>query len=261
MTELLVNRYRIQERVGSGQQGSVYRAHDTLLDRLVALKMIQGVNDSVGLDETLRREALLLAKFEYPNVVRVYDVVTDIRGQSVIVMELLDGEPLLKCIRTLTATEVRRRVQQFCEAMQVAHQSGLLHRDLKPGNIMYEGRNTSRERFVSWTWGSENSPPAGKMGVRVLNRPVRVRARRCRWLSSNGYLPARCHKLIDLFLNCTRLRFQPLLYRFVAIGPIYTPALKKQLCLIKDITRNEFGPPSSGPSSWCFSLLLLEPSV
>lgn len=148
MTELLVNRYRIQERVGSGQQGSVYRAHDTLLDRLVALKMIQGVSDSVGLDETLRREALLLAKFEHPNVVRVYDVVTDIRGQSVIVMELLDGEPLSKCIGTLSKEEVLNFVKQICGAMQVAHQAGLLHRDLKPGNIMFQGRNTPRERFV-----------------------------------------------------------------------------------------------------------------
>ena len=164
MTELLVNRYRIQERVGSGQQGSVYRAHDTLLDRLVALKMIQGVNDSVGLDETLRREALLLAKFEHPNVVRVYDVVTDIRGQSVIVMELLDGESLSNCIRTLTATEVRSLVQQICGAMQDAHQSGLLHRDLKPGNIMFQGRNTSRERFVILDMGIGKFTARGENG-------------------------------------------------------------------------------------------------
>lgn len=148
MAELLANRYLLQTRLGSGQQGSVFRAHDQLLDRYVAVKMMLDKDATSAFGESLKREAMLLAKFENPHVVRVYDVVIDRGGQPAIVMELLEGEPLSRCLHTLSSVEVVTFVRQICSAMQQAHQAGLLHRDLKPGNIMLVGRKTAHERFV-----------------------------------------------------------------------------------------------------------------
>lgn len=187
MAELLANRYLLQTRLGSGQQGSVFRAHDQLLDRYVAVKMMLDKDATSAFGESLKREAMLLAKFENPHVVRVYDVVIDRGGQPAIVMELLEGESLSRCLHTLSSAEVVTFVRQICSAMQQAHQAGLLHRDLKPGNIMFVGRKTANERFVILD-----------MGIGKLNSPSSPdgsgAAQTCAGAGTPLYMaPEQCH--------------------------------------------------------------------
>ncbi|HEX3427785.1 MAG TPA: Stk1 family PASTA domain-containing Ser/Thr kinase, partial [Candidatus Limnocylindrales bacterium] len=148
MTEIgtiLGGRYRLLELLGQGGMARIYRAHDSQLDRFVAVKLLRpeyGRDPDFG--SRFRHEAQAAASLNHPNVVSVYDYGQAEAGPF-IVMELVDGEDLAAIIKrsgALPPRQAARITAEAARAVHAAHGRGLIHRDIKPGNIMIdrEGR-------------------------------------------------------------------------------------------------------------------------
>jgi serine/threonine protein kinase len=132
-------RFRLESRIGQGGMGAVYEATDLQLQRKVAIKLISEnlIADSAALDR-FQREARILAGFQHPNVVALFDVGVMPDGRPFLVMERLQGRTLreeLDSRTKLASDEVRSIVRQLCAALSAAHRRALIHRDLKPENI------------------------------------------------------------------------------------------------------------------------------
>ena len=133
------DRYKIIKNVGEGGMANVYLAYDTILDRNVAIKVLRG---DLAADEKFvrrfQREALSASSLAHPNIVEVYDVGED-SGQYYIVMEYVEGKHLKALIKkrgTLTVSEVIDIMIQITEGLAQAHDSYIIHRDIKPQNIL-----------------------------------------------------------------------------------------------------------------------------
>lgn len=142
---VLANRYRLVEKVGEGGMAVVYRGKDTVLGRKIAVKILrdQYASDNEFVDR-FRLEAQTAASLAHPNVVNTYDVGTD-EGVHYIVMELVDGENLKERIRRegrLGAAEAVSIGTQIARALSAAHRMGLIHRDIKPHNILVTSDGT-----------------------------------------------------------------------------------------------------------------------
>src|SRR5215813_2963680 len=121
-----IGKYQILERIGRGGMGTIFKAHDPVLDRPVALKVI---SEEVEVTDELRarffREAQACARLSHPNIFTV--------------MEMLDGEELRHLLaqrKTLALEDKLAIMMQVCDGLHFAHQKGIVHRDIKPGNIM-----------------------------------------------------------------------------------------------------------------------------
>ena len=139
---VLNDRYRLVELVGTGGMATVYRGHDLLLDRPVAIKALR---EPFASDESFRErfleEARAAARLDHPNIVRIYDVGTH-EGQPYLVMELVEGQDLKTIIHQeapLTVTKALGLVKQICAGVGHAHRTGIVHCDLKPQNILVTG--------------------------------------------------------------------------------------------------------------------------
>lgn len=132
----MIGPYRIEERLGAGGMGVVFRGFDQRLDRPVALKNIQGESSS-GARERFRREARAAARLSHPAIVQVYDLVEGDDGDW-IVMELVEGKSLRLLIDQgpLDVDRCVRLARQILAGLRVAHAAGIVHRDLKADNIM-----------------------------------------------------------------------------------------------------------------------------
>ncbi|MEU8328792.1 protein kinase [Micromonospora sp. NPDC048839] len=146
MGQLVGDRYRLVESIASGGMGDVWRAVDETLDRCVAVKMLQArlVSDA-GFGERFRREARAMAALRHPGVAQVYDYGEVSRsGEPVlayIVMECVQGQPLSERIAEvgrLDVAETMSIVAQTARALQAAHDAGVVHRDVKPNNLIIE---------------------------------------------------------------------------------------------------------------------------
>ncbi|WP_067931502.1 Stk1 family PASTA domain-containing Ser/Thr kinase [Alicyclobacillus kakegawensis] len=139
MSRRLGGRYELQEQVGGGGMAVVYRALDTLLGRTVAIKMLrpQYMEDEEFISR-FRQEAQSAARLSHPNIVNIYDVgMTD--GEYYIVMEYVNGPTLKDLIRERGALSPEQTVsitRQICDALQHAHSHHIVHRDIKPHNIL-----------------------------------------------------------------------------------------------------------------------------
>ena len=136
---ILSNRYEIVEKIGDGGMALVYSAKDTLLNRLVAVKILreQYANDSEFIDR-FYREAQAAASLSHPNVVTVYDVGT-VEKTPFIVMEYVHGQNLSEIIKEqgqLNPADVVKVSIQICSALAHAHRHNIVHRDIKPHNIL-----------------------------------------------------------------------------------------------------------------------------
>jgi ABC-type oligopeptide transport system substrate-binding subunit/predicted Ser/Thr protein kinase/tetratricopeptide (TPR) repeat protein len=130
----LQNRYRLEAELGRGGMGTVYRAHDTLLDRDVAVKVLS--HSGLGTEGRTRllREAQAAARLNHPNIVSVHDV-GEADGAPFVVMELVEGESLRRR-QPKAIDEILSIARQVCAALDQAHSHGIIHRDLKPENIV-----------------------------------------------------------------------------------------------------------------------------
>ena len=130
-------RYEIGELIGEGGMGSVYLARDRELDRDVALKVLRDTAPTVDDRERILREARILASLEHPGIVPIHDVGTLSDGRLFYVMKRVRGERFDDFVRgPRSRTELLRALLQVCDAVAFAHAAGVIHRDLKPQNVM-----------------------------------------------------------------------------------------------------------------------------
>ncbi|HEX9102778.1 MAG TPA: serine/threonine-protein kinase, partial [Polyangia bacterium] len=136
-----IGRYVDLQLLGQGGMGAVYRGRDPELDRPVAIKvMLHATPDFV---QRFRREAQSIARLAHANIVQVYDFGVDGDGNPYFVMELIDGTPLDEIVRTrgkLPPLEVVRLGKQAAAGLAAAHRAAIVHRDVKPSNLIVDGR-------------------------------------------------------------------------------------------------------------------------
>jgi len=137
--EVIADRYEVEELVGTGGMSSVYRARDRLLERLVALKVLHPhYGDDEEYVERFRREARSVAQLSHPHIVTVIDRGED-DGQQFIVFEYIDGENLKQLLARTGPLPARRALElaiEIADALAFAHDHGLIHRDVKPQNVL-----------------------------------------------------------------------------------------------------------------------------
>jgi predicted Ser/Thr protein kinase len=139
----LFGRYRILRKLGQGAMGTVYLAHDSQLDRQVALKVPQfTAADGPELRQRFLSEARAAATIEHPNICPVYDV-GEVNGTPYLTMPYLEGQPLAQLLQgpaSLPPRQAAALVGRLTMALQAAHDRGIIHRDLKPSNIVINQR-------------------------------------------------------------------------------------------------------------------------
>ena len=135
------DRYEIIKTIGEGGMANVYLANDTILDRKVAIKVLRGdLSNDEKFIRRFKREALSVSNLSHPNIVEVYDVGEE-DGNYYIVMEYIDGKTLKQLLQkrgALTLTEVIDIMCQLTDGLAHAHEAYIIHRDIKPQNIMIE---------------------------------------------------------------------------------------------------------------------------
>ncbi len=130
--------YEIQSLLGAGGMGEVYRARDSRLDRTVAVKILAShLSSTPELKQRMEREARTVSSLNHPNICQLYDIGAQ-NGTDYLVMEFLEGETLAERLREgpMPLSETVRIGIAVAEALEAAHQRGIVHRDIKPGNIM-----------------------------------------------------------------------------------------------------------------------------
>src|SRR3954454_6110724 len=138
-TRVFANRYELGEEIGHGGMADVYLAHDRLLDRRVAVKVLlpEFASDAISV-ERFRREAQAAAGLNHPHIVAVYDWGEE-DDTSFIVMEYVPGQTLRELMQTygrLSAMDAARIAAEIADALSFAHAHGVVHRDVKPGNVL-----------------------------------------------------------------------------------------------------------------------------
>ena len=159
---LLAARYYLERRLGAGGFGAVYEARDEQLQRRVAVKLLNALDEARRADdveqvrERFRREAVATAAIVHPNVVTVYDV--GVEGTEIyLVMELLNGRPLSEEMRSHPrGMDPQRIITLFMDALRgvgAGHQAGIVHKDLKPENLFLREAGTRSERLLVIDFG------------------------------------------------------------------------------------------------------------
>ena len=139
--QLFANRYRLDRRLGVGGMATVQLAFDTRLERYVAVKLLaEHLAEDASFVSRFRREALAAARLVHPNIVQVFDFGLDeATARNFIVMEFVDGESCAEILRDhgpLAPREAVNVLSQACRGLDYAHRNGVIHRDVKPGNLL-----------------------------------------------------------------------------------------------------------------------------
>ena len=181
-TTQTIGRFRVEEKLGAGGMGVVYRARDERLDRDVALKVLpSGTLADKEARKCFRREALALSQLKHPNIATVYDFDTD-QGVDFLVMEYIPGVTLDEKVAAgpLGEQEISLLGTQLAQGLAAAHEVGVVHRDLKPGNL----RVTPDGRVKILDFGLAELLRPGE-----LDREVRVTATLGQAQGAMGTLP------------------------------------------------------------------------
>jgi serine/threonine-protein kinase len=160
----LGGRYRLDERIAGGGMGDVWRGTDDVLGRTVAVKiLLPALLDEPGFAERFRGEARTMATINHPGVVDVYDYGSD-QQLAFLVMEYVEGDALsrtLSRVGRLTPARTMALVAQAADALQAAHANGIVHRDVKPGNLLVRPNGT----LVLTDFGIARSALVGQLTV------------------------------------------------------------------------------------------------
>jgi non-specific serine/threonine protein kinase len=141
-----ISHFEILEPLGSGGMGVVYKARDLRLGRAVALKFLPSLSNDEQARQRFFREARAASCLNHPNICTIHEIGEDVDGQLFLCMELCEGETLkarLQC-GPLPLADALHIAIQIAGALAVAHRAGIVHRDVKPGNIMVSDRNTAK---------------------------------------------------------------------------------------------------------------------
>ncbi len=157
-------RYRIEAMIGEGGMGTVYKAYDRDLDRVVALKLLRAeLTADTDAMRRFKQELLLASKISHKNILRIHDL-GDAGGIKFISMAFVEGEDLHAVLKREGKLSVERTLaiaRQLCGALEAAHNEGVVHRDLKPHNVMLDKSGTA---FIS-DFGLAKSLDAGAVGM------------------------------------------------------------------------------------------------
>jgi tetratricopeptide (TPR) repeat protein len=178
-----IGKYKLLEKIGEGAMGEVYKAHDPVLNRFVAVKTISA---ELGADDTLRkrfeREAQSAARLNHPNIITVFDYGEE-QGKIYMAMELLDGSDMKQAIARrvpLSLDEKLSIVDQVAEGLAFAHAHDIVHRDLKPANVhlLSNGQAKIMDFGLARLGGSEMTRVGMVMGTPHYMSPEQVRGER-----------------------------------------------------------------------------------
>ena len=162
------DRYELGDRLGSGGMSTVYEATDRVLERTVAVKILaEHLSDDDKFVARFRREALAVARLIHPNIVQVYDTGVD-QARHYIVMEYVEGRSVAQLLQRKgqLGAEVSASIGvQACAGLEYAHRQGIIHRDVKPGNLMVIGGPAGRPT----RGGSAHEPPTDEMTVKLTD--------------------------------------------------------------------------------------------
>jgi serine/threonine protein kinase len=142
-----IGRYQIHEKLGQGGMGIVYRAFDSLIERVVAIKVISSPVDlNPEMRERFFREARAAGQLSHKNIITIHDL-GEHEGQPYLAMEYLDGEDLQRRLKRPEKMSLSRKIDlaiEICEGLEYAHSRGVIHRDIKPANIFITDRGTAK---------------------------------------------------------------------------------------------------------------------
>ena len=171
-----IGHFRVLEQIGAGGMGVVYRAHDTMLDRDVALKVISPkilVDDAVR--QRFRKEALSVARLSHPNIATVFEMGSQ-GGTDFIVTELIPGIALdakLRQAHALPEKEVLELALQLLDGLDAAHHQGVIHRDLKPSNLCMTAQG--RLKIIDFGLALLKQTPADVESTVTITDPLEIR--------------------------------------------------------------------------------------
>ena len=165
---MISDRYELGDRLGSGGMSTVYRATDRVLERTVAVKVLaEHLSDDEKFVARFRREALAVARLIHPNIVQVYDTGVD-DARHYIVMEYVEGRSGAQLLQSKGRLGAPVSVQigvQACSGLEYAHRQGIIHRDVKPGNLMVIGGPAGTRESSA----GAHDPPTGEMTVKLAD--------------------------------------------------------------------------------------------
>ncbi len=165
--------HTVLEIIGRGGMGAVYKARQNALDRLVAIKLLPlEISADHDFAERFKREARTMARLNHPNIVSVFDFGTTTEGHLYFVMEFVEGTTLHHLIRTtgLKAAQALEIIVGVCEALNYAHAEGVVHRDVKPANVLVDVRG--RVKVTDFGLARLNGPSAAEQAGYTMTGTV-----------------------------------------------------------------------------------------
>jgi eukaryotic-like serine/threonine-protein kinase len=257
--QLIAGRYRIEERLGAGGMSTVFRATDSVLERAVAVKLLaEHLAEDADFVARFRREALSAARLQHPNVVQVFDSGRDTDSQRhYIVMEYVDGPSCADLLREHKLLDIEWTVhllRDACHGLDYAHRSGVVHRDVKPGNLLV-ARETNATKLADFGIAkaaeqTRITQVGAVLGTAAYLSPEQARGEEagpasdvyslgvCAYQFLTGRLPHEYSSLTELALKQQESAVQPITELRPDVPPELDDAVR--LCLERD-PANRYG--------------------